>query len=400
MIVTNKSIYILRNYYDESGNKIKTEHSDGRIQQWFYDDENRIVKYVFDNRNNVFEHREEYYKYRSVKHAVVVTMERSNGYSKTTWYDTLNNLRPVYSVSKYGNKTYYNYDDAGNLVSRHTSNGYKERYIYDERGLLVETIHESGRSTKYNYNADDKLIETIYPDGRFETLNSYGFRATTNGGEVSSIKTQLKSGWDIGSYSAVNWVYDTYGEQCLANDISEEIQTAWDNYVKNTVEMYEQKGVYFPTTWFCRQGKFCTGLKNALQKYGYKMARGSYYDNVNITNTAFGNDFCFNTSAFSLYPDSYVKAKEMIDYAVANKVGIVLFSHGIYETEEEAISNFGTTQAILTEICEYIKEYVDNGELEVITYRELYSRYFSQESKELDYRRTIATSMHDWSVTE
>lgn len=164
--------------------------------------------------------------------------------------------------------------------------------------------------------------------------------------------------------------------------------------------MYEQKGVYFPTTWFCRQGKFCTGLKNALQKYGYKMARGSYYDNVNITNTAFGNDFCFNTSAFSLYPDSYVKAKEMIDYAVANKVGIVLFSHGIYETEEEAISNFGTTQAILTEICEYIKEYVDNGELEVITYRELYSRYFSQESKELDYRRTIATSMHDWSVTE
>ena len=170
MIVTNKSIYTFRNYYDESGNKIKTEHSDGRIQRWFYDDENRIVKYVFDNRNNVFEHREEYYRYRSVKHAVVVTMERSNGYSKTTWYDTLNNLRPVYSVSKYGKKTYYNYDDAGNLVSRHTSNGYRERYIYDERGLLVETIHESGRSTKYNYDADNKLIETIYPDGRFETL--------------------------------------------------------------------------------------------------------------------------------------------------------------------------------------------------------------------------------------
>lgn len=237
-------------------------------------------------------------------------------------------------------------------------------------------------------------------DGRFETLNSYGFRATTNGGEVSSIKAQLKSGWDIATYSAVNWVYDTYGEQCLANDISEEIQTAWDNYVKNTVEMYEQKGVYFPTTWFCRQGKFCTGLKNALQKYGYKMARGSYYDNVNITNTTFGNDFCFNTSAFSLYPDSYVKAKEIIDYAVANKVGIVLFSHGIYETEEEATSNYGTTQAILTEICEYIKKYVDNGELEVITYHDLYSRYFPQESRELDYRRTISTLMHDWSVTE
>lgn len=167
MIVTNKSIYTFRNYYDESSNKIMTEHSDGIVQRWFYDDENRVVKYVYTN-NNTKEHIEEYYRYRSAKHVVAVTMEKSNGYSKTTWYDTLNNYKPIYSISKYGNETYYKYDNIGNLISRYTSNGYNERYIYDDQGLLKEIIHESGNITRYEYDSKNRLIRIIYPDGKIE----------------------------------------------------------------------------------------------------------------------------------------------------------------------------------------------------------------------------------------
>ena len=234
-------------------------------------------------------------------------------------------------------------------------------------------------------------------DKRIDILSDYGFVANGNTGnytgfnqsKVNLVKQLRLCGWDISTYSAIDWVYAIYGEESLSDNISDEIQEAWNEYVRKAHENEKLHGIFNTISWACRQSKYCKGLENALKKYGYKMARGSY--TIGEKYFYYDSEFRKNIASFSIYPNTVTSAKNAIDYAAKNKVGIVLFSHQIFDTVDEANSNFGTTENVLREICDYVKNYVDEDKIDVLTFRDIYAKYYPKESKELDYNRTMAT---------
>lgn len=239
-------------------------------------------------------------------------------------------------------------------------------------------------------------------DGRLSIFDEYGYVATAQTGhpretllnsKLEIIKELRKHGWDIATYASDNWVIDTYGRDVACSDNpTDEVVEAWNTYVKNAVNGEKAHGIFYPLAWFSRQNVVCNTFISTLKKYGYRMVRGNN-SNIDFADMSpyFTEEFSFCTSQIIILPNNINAVKSSIDYAVANKVGVCIMSHGIFETEDEANTNYGMTESCLREVLDYIKGYVDNGQLEVITYHELYARYFPEDSKELDYKRTMAS---------
>ena len=238
-------------------------------------------------------------------------------------------------------------------------------------------------------------------DGRLSIFDEYGYVATAQTGHTTEtiieskleiIKELRKHGWDIGTYENTNCPIFVYGRDiACAENPTDEVVEAWDNYVSNAVKGEKAHGIFYPIVWHSTQNVVCNTFINALKKHGYRMVRGNNL-NINYEDMSpyFTEDFSFCTSLVLVSPNNIDTVKSSIDYAVTNKVGLCLCSHGIYATEEEANANYAMTESCLREVLDYIKSYVDNGQLEVITYHELYSRYFGDDSKELDYKRSMA----------
>lgn len=237
-----------------------------------------------------------------------------------------------------------------------------------------------------------------FDDKRFEILQEYGFKATVTFGtqttpvyneeKANKYKKVMSNGWDIGIYSATNWVKDKYGNEAFTST-SDEVEKAWEDYVKLALEDAELNGVYYPQTWFCRQNAYCDALGKSLRKYGFKMCRGEHFVDYKKTPTYFNNDYSFVTRTKGLYPSTVEGCLWEIDQCVNDTKGISIFSHGIYATDEEAESNFGCTETNLRTVLDRIKKYVDEGKLEVLTYNELYNRYNLNDSININYNRIL-----------
>ena len=237
-------------------------------------------------------------------------------------------------------------------------------------------------------------------DGRLDIMNEYGYRATAQTGhptqtisqnKLDVIKGLRKAGWEIATYANLNFPVDTYGiDVACADEPTQEVIDAWDFYVSESIKGENAHGVFFPIVWNCRQGLFCTGLKMALEKYGYKMARGDYPIYAKRVE-CFGENYSFNVGSLGMYVNKVAETKARIDRAVNEKCGMVIFSHGLYSTDEDALANYGTTESVMREILDYVKSYVNQDKLDVLTYHELYARYFPNDCYERDYMRTMAS---------
>lgn len=237
-----------------------------------------------------------------------------------------------------------------------------------------------------------------FDDKRFEILQEYGFKATVTFGtqatpvyneeKANKYKKVMTNGWDIGIYSAPNWVKDKYGNEAFTST-SDEVVKAWDDYVKLALEDAELNGVYYPQTWFCRQNAYCDALGKSLRKYGFKMCRGEDFTDYKKTPMYFNNDYSFVTRTKGLYPSTVEGCLWEIDQCVNDIKGVSIFSHGIYATDEDAETNFGCTETNLRTVLDRIKKYVDEGKLEVLTYNELYNRYNLNDSININYNRIL-----------
>lgn len=237
-----------------------------------------------------------------------------------------------------------------------------------------------------------------FDDKRFEILQEYGFKATVTIGTQTTpayneersnkYKRIMNNGWDIGIYSAVNWVKDTYNNEAFTST-DDAVIKAWDDYVKLAKQDAELNGVYYPQTWFCRQNAYCDALGTALKKYGFKMCRGEDFTDYKKTPMYFENNYNFVTRVKGLYPSTVDGCLWEIDQAVTGKKGVSIFSHGIYATTETAESNFGCTEENLRKILDRIKKYVNEGKLEVLTYSEIYNRYNPNDSNMINYNRIL-----------
>lgn len=225
-------------------------------------------------------------------------------------------------------------------------------------------------------------------DGRFDMLKEYGFTATVGAISNKSINIETqKASIDIGIYRTAEWPFDTYGNDALSDNPTQEVIDAWDSYVKGGIELHEAYGIINPTAWLCRQNKACVGLTIALKKYGIKMCSGYMPDlstTANLTDT-----FNYVTSVEGIYPNTFDYVVCKLRNAISEGKGFCVLTHGIYATEAEANSNFGITESKLRAFFDIVKSYVDNGELIVSNYREVYNLYDPIDANRNDYTRLL-----------
>lgn len=238
-------------------------------------------------------------------------------------------------------------------------------------------------------------------DNRFNiTNNEYGFKATIAHKKIGDIeinKTVMRAGWDIGLYNyntnptQVEGQYDA----AISENPTPEMLAQWDAYVKEAIDDGEEAMVFNPTVWLASQGRSCYGLEQALKKYNIPMCRGSYLPNYDNDWEYSPNELPVMTVAVkeTIMPSTLDACLADVDEAVANGTGIGFLTHGIYATDEEANNNWGTTEAALRTLFNKIKGYVDEGKLEVLTYREVYEKYYKHAAYERDYNRLIQMTL-------
>lgn len=229
-------------------------------------------------------------------------------------------------------------------------------------------------------------------DNRFSIVNDeYGYKATVaNTTNESTNKAMMKAGWDIGLYRLDNYPPDMFDyDEAVSQTPSQEVLAVWDNYVKTTIENAESYGVYNPTVWLTRQGCSCFGLETALKKYNIPMCRGSYNPDYSNDTQYFADKLPTMTVSCkqTLMPSTLEDCKTAVADAVNNNTGVAFLTHGIYNTDSSANSNYGITESALRSFLDAVKTYVDAGQLEVLTYRDVYKRFYPDNAYERDYNR-------------
>lgn len=223
-----------------------------------------------------------------------------------------------------------------------------------------------------SFNLEDRRFEIVKNEYGYNATIAYTHNANTN-------KFILDNDWDIGLYSPHNYPPDIIGyENAITETPSEHILQIWETYVTNTINEAKEYGVTNPVVWLSRQGCSCAGLEIALQHHNIKLCRGAY-------NPTYTNDWVYSPAKqpsiavcpkATLTPETLDKSIAEIEQAVKNKVGISFLTHKIYNNDEDAIKNYGITEETLYKFLDTIKKYEEKGELEVLTYTDVYNIYY------------------------
>ncbi len=207
-------------------------------------------------------------------------------------------------------------------------------------------------------------------DNRFELVfGEYKFKATAVAYPSEYMRDKLfEAGWDICTY---NNVPDETPAHSELEDMSEESLKKWDNYVRSAKERQEKLGIHNPTLWACRQNRWGSALEYAVRKNGYKIARGGGNDEEEypfITDFKKGD---IRTSPFEIFSHNIDEVKKKIDYAIEKKYALNIFTHLLVDTIEQD-GGYDCLISTYREMLDYLKDKVDKGLCEVVTYKEFY----------------------------
>ncbi len=212
----------------------------------------------------------------------------------------------------------------------------------------------------------DGLIQD--EDIRFDIVyKEYGYKATAVVRPNECLKKKIeKAGWEISAYN------NTVGEFPPHEEIfntSEESLEKWCSYVKAEKDRLALLGVH-PITWACRQNRFGPALEYALRQNGFLIARGGRSEVEHPFITGFSKDD-FRTAPFEIYSHNIDEVKKNIDYAIEHKYALNIFTHKVVKTIKED-GGYDCLESTYREMMEYLKDKVDRGLCECITYKEFY----------------------------
>lgn len=149
---TNENGYVIEYKYDKNGNKISAAYEDGSAEFWSYDNHNLIRSYT--DRDSV---REDYI--RDSKGNII---EYKKG-NKTVYINEINEKGQIKASTSFGQqsyKTFYTYDDFGNVICE-ICGGRKTEYSYDNRNRLT-CIKLNGKiQTEYKYEPHKVTEKTV-----------------------------------------------------------------------------------------------------------------------------------------------------------------------------------------------------------------------------------------------
>lgn len=261
----------------------------------------------------------------------------------------------------------------------------------DISSVSIITNHKKKAHIVLNFDASEDA-ETGFFTYRKSLLDVYGFKGCpclnrsvlnddfdTWASETNRIQyfDLLKDGWDVGLY--VSQRGDSMNE------------SQWDSFLANVKTALSSLGIYNIVGFHCTGNNLTQDLFNALEKANFKIVRctsnsfqPSYYPQLNLT-----DDTLIPIATQSI--DSTTTAnniKTVIDNAITTGSVLALMAHLVLDTADP-IDSYNCYASVYNEILAYIKTKVDAGQVEVITWRELYKKMNPYDSMEYDYNRLL-----------
>ena len=314
---------------------------------------------------------------------------------KLTYADSRNiNFNGHVWINKHSKKEYDKFGEhAQSKIEKNTNELSKLDKKVDDINKKVIDIITPKKKTKILLSFDD--ARNVYTDGRYDLVRkTFGFpftfcvsvnaENTIVAPPVEDINKMLFDGIDMGLYSSYEW--DSFTDDDFnSNEVA--IQNKWNDYVDNAVHKLQPYGYYNPVVWLCRQNKSGTALEKAVKRNHFKMIRGinvnHEYDTTYGYIPSFDKDISITAEIYGVYTNNLDTAITRLNNAIKNGWDISLFTHKICADASSA-SEVDSTVEVWTQLLTKIKEYVDAGKAECVTYSEYYRELYPVDCAELD----------------
>lgn len=174
------------NKYDERGNIIYSNHSNG-LEKWMeYDDQNRMIHYK--TKNNESYVYEEWYEYKPDNSVLTKKSDNTweyteynefgsptlyrNSYSHFKRYEYNDHNKLIHTESDYGDN-WYEYDQRDNLVLERNSIGYYKQYEYNDNNQIIRTVNSLGVVEEFKYDSNGNKIYESNSASKLEFYYTY-----------------------------------------------------------------------------------------------------------------------------------------------------------------------------------------------------------------------------------
>ena len=238
-----------------------------------------------------------------------------------------------------------------------------------EHTLYVDSIvldYRMKPTILLNYDStNENLYDTIYPLMKEHNFVGTAFMANFSFGSGDSIiKDQYQemknNGWDFGMYGGMNtdhgYILNT--ELGKNGNYDEQYKS-----LKAEKDLLEAQGITDLVSYGCPNNATSNTNMKVLNELGFKIVRaaGNYYTYPYKEITQ-GN-------CIGIIDSNLDDVKSEIDKCIKTGYCLSVFTHGVYENNSNTLY---TDKTIYTELLDYIKQKVDAGEVQVMSYRDFY----------------------------
>ena len=236
----------------------------------------------------------------------------------------------------------------------------------------IELNYKTRPQILLSFDMSSTSTGNIYTDNRYRLLKQRNFVATFCNPDVGFTTQQLNKlfadGWDWSIYGGIGTRPD-YDTGSLED---------WKEYLQNRINACANIGLFNPISYFSPLNRGSVVIEQALKELGIKVARIA------------GTDYKINwfDDKNGLYiptvgvggTDTATSILEKIDDAINNNASICIFVHNV---EDVVTDNMNCSTAVYTAILNGIKQRVENGLCDVVTFREFFNHWCPEDYEKL-----------------
>lgn len=251
----------------------------------------------------------------------------------------------------------------------------------------------------------DAIEPNVFFSSRKTICDDYGFKATVtlapsvftndfaawrNSEDEALYKTLVKEGFDFAYYPAIT-ALDSNGEEVKT-------EAEWIDILGHANARLEQLGVCNMTALHCSGTKLSPNLYNAMRKTNYRIARaaqGQYLAPASAYCIFDEGQTWYVTSSSSVTSSTTSNTfTTLVDRAISTKTCVVILMHQVLDTTEP-IDSYNCYESVVRQGFAYLKEKVDAGLIDVVTFRELYHILSKDKAEANDYNRLVKYSFNN-----
>jgi len=144
------------NQYDTYGRTIKQEFPNQSTMSYEYDDSNGKLTMTQPNGDKFRFYHDKWQQNRRITYAEGRIEKGYNDSRQLIWMTDCN-----------GNKTSYQYDDTGNIISKVDAEGYETRLVYSRNNYPIKAIFPDGSEMRTDYDLKGRVLKNTDQLGRY-----------------------------------------------------------------------------------------------------------------------------------------------------------------------------------------------------------------------------------------